>query len=116
MTIRVLLTSGLLICALYAYAQTRYSRYLGVVVYLVTAVGIYFVWFPEHTTVIAQLIGLGRGTDLLLYVWVLLSFLISIHIHVRIRAESERITLLAREIALGRPYASQVARTDSEQP
>lgn len=116
MTIRILLTVGLLFCALYAYGQTRYSRYLGVIVYVIAAAGTYFVWVPEHTSAIAELVGVGRGTDLVLYMWVLLSFLINVHLHVRIRAESHKVTMLAREIALRHPEGPQVSGVDLEQP
>ena len=30
--------------------------------------GLYFVWFPTHSTLMAELVGVGRGVDLILYV------------------------------------------------
>lgn len=56
--------------------------------------------FPAGLSVIAQWVGVGRGTDLLLYVSVLamLAFAVAT---VRGRAKSDvRVTQLAREVAL----------------
>jgi small membrane protein len=84
------------------YAWTEYSRSpaIGVVSMLVAAVGLYFVWVPEHATWLAALVGIGRGVDLILYVWVVISLVMLLNLHLKLRAQMELITILARRIAI----------------
>ena len=37
--------------------------------------GLYFVWVPAHATALAAFAGIGRGVDLILYIWVVISLL-----------------------------------------
>ena len=56
--------------------------------------------FPAALTAIANFFGIGRGADLLLYVFIIASMLFAISI-VRSKARSEnRVTELARAVAL----------------
>ena len=71
--------------------------------------GLYFVWFPSHATILAELAGIGRGVDLILYVWVVISLLIVLNLHLKLRAQMELITALAREIAIVKAQASHHA-------
>lgn len=58
------------------------------------------VLFPQWLSWVANLIGVGRGTDLLLYVFVLV-FLVFVATQYRRTVEQDRkLTLLARRIAL----------------
>ncbi len=100
MIIQVILTAGLTLCAVYAFLQKKDSRYLNLVIYGASIVGTYFVWLPEHTTTIAQTLGVGRGTDLVLYLWLLISIVIGFNVHVKLSREAHKTTLLARYIAL----------------
>lgn len=66
--------------------------------------------FPEWLTWVATLIGVGRGTDLLLYALVLM-FLVFVYTQYRRNAVLQRqLTLLARKIAL--VEAQQVETTE----
>ena len=62
--------------------------------------GLYFVWFPAHATLLAEAVGVGRGVDLIIYVWVVISLLIVFNLHLKLRSQMELITGLAREIAI----------------
>ena len=56
--------------------------------------------FPTMLTVIAKFFGIGRGTDLLLYVFIVAALLFAVAI-VRAKARSDaRVTELARAVAL----------------
>lgn len=105
MIIKLLLSAALASIGLYAVAQRRTTRlFHGVMVFLVIA-GAYFVWFPDHTTQIANALGVGRGADLLLYCWVVISLLLIVSLHLRLRRHLVLITDLARRIALDGPDA-----------
>ena len=64
------------------------------------AVNIYAVLRPEDTTWIAQQIGVGRGTDLLLYALVMVFLAFVYAQHRRHVARQRQLTLLSRRIAL----------------
>jgi hypothetical protein len=41
------------------------------------AVGrLYFVWVPSHATRLAEFVGIGRGVDLNIYIWIVISLLL----------------------------------------
>lgn len=63
-------------------------------------VAVLSILFPAWLTWVANLVGVGRGTDLLLYALVLM-FLIFVYTQSRRNsAQQRRLTLLARRIAL----------------
>jgi small membrane protein len=62
--------------------------------------GLYFTWMPEHATRFAQLAGVGRGVDLVLYVWVCITLIVLLNLHLKLRTQMELVTVLVRTIAL----------------
>jgi small membrane protein len=93
---------SVLLGGIIVYAWTEYARspLIGFVSMLVAAAGMYFIWLPEHATWLAALAGIGRGVDLILYVWVVISLLVLLNLHLKLRAQMELITVLARRIAI----------------
>ena len=104
----------LLLCGVLVYAWSAYRRtpVVSVLALLTGALGFYFVWHPDDATRLAELVGIGRGADLVLYVWVVLSFIAVLYLHLRMRAQAELITGLARAIAIQHP-AGPLARPDA---
>jgi small membrane protein len=85
---------------LYAWSEYRRSPVVALLSVLVTSAGLYFVWVPAHSTRLAELVGIGRGVDLILYLWVVISLIVLLNLHLKLRAQMEIITVLAREIAI----------------
>ena len=100
--IKIILTVGLLLIFVYAVLQRKRIRLLTTVIALSVIPGLAVVWFPEAATVFANAIGVGRGADLIFYLWILISAGVMVIMHVQLKAQEQRITLLAREIAIGR--------------
>jgi small membrane protein len=98
-----------LLCGILLYAWTEYRRSpaVGLAAVLAACGGLYFVWFPSHATLLAELAGIGRGVDLIIYVWVVISLLIVFNLHLKLRAQMELITELAREIAIVKAQADR---------
>jgi small membrane protein len=92
----------------YAWMEYPRSPAIGLFAMLVAGAGLYFLWLPSHATWLAELVGVGRGADLVLYVWVVISLIVTLNLHLRLRAQTELITALAREIAIAnaRPAAT----------
>jgi hypothetical protein len=94
------LTVLLLCIMVYAWSEYRRAPAIGIVAIAVAGAGLYFVWLPSHASWLAALVGIGRGVDLILYVWVVISLIVVLNLHLKLRSQTEIITALAREIAI----------------
>jgi hypothetical protein len=95
-------TFSILLAGIVIYAWSEYARspVVAVLTLLVASAGLYFVWMPEHSTQLAEAVGIGRGVDLILYLWVVISLIVLLNVHLKLRAQMEVITVLARELAI----------------
>lgn len=96
---------------LYAWIEYRRSPVIALSAVLAACIGLYFVWFPEHATLLAEAVGVGRGVDLIIYLWVVISLLVVFNLHLKLRSQMELITSLAREIAI-----LKVGSSDRDRP
>lgn len=72
--------------------------------------GIFVVVFPNSLTLLANAIGVSRGTDLLLYGLVIVFLFTTLALSARLKLLERRLTLLAREQALSHPQSADRAR------
>jgi small membrane protein len=86
--------------AIYAYSQAHVAPFLTRFAILVVGFGEYLVLFPQHATAIAVFFGIGRGADLVFYLWILLSVVMMLNMHLRMRTLNDRLIALTRELAL----------------
>jgi hypothetical protein len=107
----ILLSAILCGILLYAWSEQRRVPLVAICTIVAVLAGLYLVWFPSHATVLAELVGIGRGADLVLYLWVLISLLILFNLHLKLRSQMELITELAREVALLR---TELSRHDNQ--
>ena len=112
MIAQFMLTALLLAVLLYAWREYPRSPAVGLFSMLAGVGGLYFVWVPAHATRLAEIAGIGRGVDLMLYTWVVISLLILLNLHLKLRAQMELITTLAREIALSNARAGATTRPE----
>ena len=92
-----LLLSGIVI---YAWAEWRRSPLVGLLSMFAALAGMYLVWIPAHATALAETAGVGRGVDLILYIWVVISLLLFLNLHLKLRAQMDLITTLARAVTM----------------
>ena len=92
-----LLLSGIV---LYAWAERRRSPLVGLLSMFAAFAGIYLVWIPDHASTVAEMAGVGRGVDLVLYIWVVISLLLFLNLHLKLRAQLDLITTLTRAITI----------------
>lgn len=78
--------------------QARAWVKVGYVVFVVA--GIYAVLRPNDTTVVAHWVGVGRGTDLMLYLLIVAFAFTTLSTYLHFRDVELRYTRLARAIAL----------------
>jgi hypothetical protein len=80
--------------------KEAFRRIVGV---LVVLAGIVAVLWPQLTTTVANAVGVGRGTDLVLYLLVTVFAYTALATAQRIHRLQHDITVLTRELALSRP-------------
>ena len=107
MIAQLMLTALLSGVLLYAWMEYRRAPAIALIAMLATFGGLYFVWVPVHATRLAELVGIGRGVDLIIYIWVVISLLILLNLHLKLRAQMELITVLARELAIANARVPQ---------
>ena len=100
MIIYVLLIGSLLFTLIHSVALVRRSIFLGLSLTLFCIFSILMVIFPELATALANLLGVGRGADLLLYFCFMCGAAISLNITINIRRQSYVITKIIRELAI----------------
>lgn len=100
MIAQLFLSVLLALTLLYSWSSFRRARQIGLLVAAASLAGLYFVWLPDHASWLAATVGIGRGVDLIIYVWVVVSLLAILNLHLLIRAQLELITVLARKLAL----------------
>jgi len=59
-----------------------------------------FVWWPNSTVILANYLGIGRGTDLVLYVSLVIIFFVLFRLHVKIESIGRDITKVVRKDSL----------------
>ena len=100
MIAQVIFTLVLFAMLVVAFAQLPQIPLVGGVVICAALFGAYIVWMPDHATYLANLVGIGRGADLVLYVWVLISSAIVLLLYLNLQGQLQLITVLARKMAL----------------
>jgi hypothetical protein len=100
MIAQFVLSALLLGIALYSWTEYRRAPAIGLLSMLAALTGLYFVWVPAHATWLAELMGVGRGVDLILYFWVVISLIVLLNLHLKLRGQMDVITVLARELAI----------------
>lgn len=101
--IQVLLVSMFVLFALVVIVPTKGTRHLAVrrlSMLAILGLGVLTVAFPDITTEIADRVGVARGTDLVLYVFVVVFVGNSIFNAAKFRHHERDITRLARALAL----------------
>ncbi len=100
MIAQIILTLGLSVCLFYIISLGKSLPLVRIGLFLVVLTGYLFIWFPEMTNIFAGLVGIGRGADLVIYLWILLSLFLILKLHIKLREQSEALTTLARHLAL----------------
>jgi small membrane protein len=107
MIAQVGLTVLLLWIIAYAWAEHRRVPLITSTAVLAATAGLYFVWLPAHASWLAAFVGIGRGADLILYVWLVISLILFLDLHLKLRSQTEIITTLARELAIAQGFSGK---------
>lgn len=103
MIIKVLLLAGLAAAAYTLMHGRRSALSLLVrrgIALLALALGAVAVLFPDLVTQVAHAVGVGRGTDLVVYLLCVAFLFTTIGLHLRLAAMHDKYVELARQVAL----------------
>ena len=100
MIFKFFLILALGVLALYAYFQSRRAPMVSLSVLGLAAIGIVLAAAPDLATTLAQTVGIGRGADLVIYCFVLISLAAIFNLHLKLRANETNVTQLVRAIAM----------------
>lgn len=117
--VQFLLLAATLVLAFYFLTNRRKARAkagvkLGFVVFIIAAV--WAVLRPDDLTVLANWIGVDRGTDLLLYLLVIAFMFTTMSTWIRFREQELRYARLARAVALQSPVLPATSLIDAPDP
>ena len=99
MILRVILTLMLLVIVWVAIASHKDHKWLSNLALLVCGFGIVVIWIDKYVIALAQWLGVGRGTDLVLYITWPIMFFCLLMLYLRIRRLEARFTALVRTLA-----------------
>lgn len=98
--IQILLLTSILFVAVYAVVRLR-NRIADVVLLLALVVlAAVLILAPDYTTRVAQKLGVGRGTDLVLYTCVVLVWFVLLKLYTKVRQLEQTVTELLRREAI----------------
>jgi hypothetical protein len=110
MTAQIALTVLLAGVLLYAGNERRRSPVVAWLSIVAAGAGLYCTWVPEHATSLAHWTGIGRGVDLVIYIWVCITLIVLLNLHLKLRTQMELVTTLARTIALAEARTQPVRK------
>lgn len=84
------------------------SKLLGSTVIVGSVAALVLVWNETWVSELAHVLGVGRGADLLLYLWIPLSAVLMIFSYLRTRQLERQLTRVCREIAIAHAVTKQV--------
>jgi hypothetical protein len=96
---QIILILAILVIYLFVRKSSFRSFYRLFILFALTA-GVVAVLVPELTTKVAQVVGIGRGTDLVVYIFMLMVFLKMLTTDEKVNAQQEQITQLVRKNAI----------------
>jgi small membrane protein len=104
------LLAVLIVITAVATARSRVTPRIGlgwILLWLSAAIAIAF---PDLLVWLAQVLGIGRGTDLVLYVFILVGFVAFFATYLRFRRLDEQMTKIVRHIAIENAAREQDAK------
>jgi hypothetical protein len=99
MIIRILMLAGLAAIGYLVFLRRNRLPIHIVVVFVILGAGGIAVLFPERTDIIANYMGVGRGVDLITYLFEVAAIFILIHYYTKFVELQRQLTTVTRELA-----------------
>lgn len=109
MMIRVLLIGGFAAIGWFVFRRRNRLPLHIMLVFLLLVAGAVAVVFPMLTTDVANLLGVGRGADLVTYIAIVTVMFVLVHYYTKFVELQQQVTDLTRELAILRAEVDRVA-------
>jgi small membrane protein len=93
-------TLGLVVLLLQRRAAARTRAWKRLILVALAAAAVVSILNPDLTTRVANFVGVGRGTDLLLYLLVAVFLYVVVGFYLKFRDVERQLTVLARRLAI----------------
>jgi hypothetical protein len=108
MIIRILLIAGLAAIGWFVFLRRNRMPFHIVTVLALLAAGAVAVVMPQATDRVANFVGVGRGADLITYIWIIAVLFVLVRYYTKFVELQRNVTELTRELA--------ILRADLEHP
>ncbi len=112
---QVILIIAIVLFVLYVF-KVRTVLTDRIIYVLLVSGGAVLVVYPDLSTYVARSIGIGRGTDLILYIFVILSLFNHVNLVSRIRTIERHLTVIVRAAAIEKSLAASQPREEMPEP
>jgi hypothetical protein len=102
MIIRIILIAGIVAIGWLVFLRRNKLPFHIVTVFTLLAGGVVAVLFPDLTNEVAELVGVGRGADLITYVAIVLTMFVLVHYYTKFVELQRQLTQVTRELAIFR--------------
>ncbi len=110
---QIILIAALILFVVYIYRLR--TLFLDRIIYLACALaGIVLVLDPPLTTQIANWLGIGRGADLLFYLFIIVSLFYAVATRSRMRRLEQQITRLVQQNAIDHPVQDKNMQREND--
>ena len=98
--IQFLLFLGLVLIGIYVYSKFKSSFTDLIIIFMFLLAGMVFVSFPSLTNRLANALGVGRGADMIFYLFMIIFIFIILKLYARIRRLEQKINAIIRDEAM----------------
>jgi hypothetical protein len=98
--IQAVLLTGVAFIFLYFIIRLKKRLLDLIILFLMIAGAVVFILWPDLTTMIAKKLNVGRGTDLILYLSILIFWFMILKLYTRVRKLEQMFTKIIRDDAL----------------
>lgn len=100
MIIKLILVSILLVALLFAMLRKEKAPLISLSMMLLAGVGITLVVFPSIAQSLADIVGVSRGVDLVIYVFMAVMMAVLLDLYLRWQSTMDTLTSIVRHISL----------------
>ncbi len=100
MNIKIILLIPLLLLIILMLPRFRSHAMSRLIMIIISLLGILFVLFPSLSNELAKYVGVGRGADLIIYLFMVFSFLYNIFMYAKLRMIRQDQTEIIKNIAI----------------
>ena len=109
MIIRIVLLTAFAAIGWFVFLKRNRLPFHIVIVFALLITGAVAVIFPQHTDIVANFVGVGRGVDLITYLIEVVVLFVLLHYYTKFVELQRQLTDVVRELAILRAEVERVA-------